>query len=57
MLVCAKCGNVIKECCDIYYEAFDKASGTDCAVCGTCQETMVETGEAVWEDEDAERKD
>ena len=35
MLTCAMCDKVIRECCDIYYEATD-AEGRDCVLCGEC---------------------
>lgn len=35
MLICANCGKVIKECCDIFFEARDE-NGEDCVLCGEC---------------------
>lgn len=35
MLVCALCGKVLKECCDIFYEAEDE-NGNSVVVCGDC---------------------
>lgn len=39
MLVCANCGKVLKECCDVFYEAVDE-KGNSYMVCGDCAETM-----------------
>ena len=39
MLVCAVCGKVLKECCDIFVEAEDE-SGNECVVCGECAAEM-----------------
>lgn len=36
MLVCANCGKVLKECCDIFVECENKTTGEDCVVCGDC---------------------
>ena len=35
MLTCAMCGRVLKECCDLFYEATDE-QGRDCVLCGDC---------------------
>ena len=35
MLTCAMCDRVIRECCDIFFEAVD-AEGRDCVLCGEC---------------------
>ena len=35
MLTCAICGKVLKECCDLFYEAEDE-QGRDCVLCGDC---------------------
>lgn len=37
MLVCAMCGKVLKECCDLFYEAVTE-DGEEVAVCGDCVE-------------------
>ena len=36
MLTCAMCGKPLKECCDIYVEAEDTATGKDVVLCGEC---------------------
>lgn len=36
MLSCAMCGRVLKECCDLFYEAEDTATGKDVVLCGDC---------------------
>lgn len=37
MLVCAMCGKVLRECCDLFYEATDE-DGKECVLCGECAE-------------------
>lgn len=36
MLRCAMCDKPLKECCDIFVEAYDTVTGQDVVLCGEC---------------------
>lgn len=58
MLICAKCGCIIKECCDIYFPVIDEHHNDAGVVCGVCGERMDFAGETEenWFNEDGTPK-